>query len=610
MMQHQPGDGLGFLRRQAQLGADLLRHLGAQFGMIAAAALGDVVQQGRHIQRTARLQLRQKFAGNWRDLGQLIAVELAEHADGLHRMLIHRVHMVGVELHQPHDARPVGQVARQESRLVQLPQPHCRIAPTQKVEEDGPRLGIAAQLHRVARLPDQRPKRERVDVQRSVARQLHQAQHQHRLLAEIEPRCGDQLAIGQREAGIGQRAVGSRQHRGQPQRGALDRGFEHAREAGDVARGDEQVLHEALDTILLAVARVTHARPDHRLEVEGQAFLGAAGDQVQMKSHGPEEVPGTANGLRFLLGDQPAAGGTDAHQFGHALHAEGVARKPVQRLQVAQPAAALLQVRLDQEGAVAVARVAARAFGPLGREELSETPIGACLGEVLGEAREDGGLAGETARIEQRRQDGGIGFRVVEAIGDAARGMPDLEPQIPEQIEHELDRALAARRHRGFREEQQVDVRERCKHTAPIAARRHQAKGGLLLPRVGHHRLGVAVDRFDQGIGECRHPARGRQARQRLRLEALLHLRMDAPQVPSQQAQRLLTPDRGTPWQQGGDEIGKDIRMLAIGGCAWRGAGRRHPQGCGVAGGHSRDTIVSPAAWPRGEVPSASDFSR
>ena len=66
-----------------------------------------------------------------------------------------------------------------------------------------------------------------------------------------------------------------------------------------LARGQEIVAHETFDAVLLAVARVTHARADHRLQIEGQAFLGAAGDVVQVEAHGPQEFPG-ATAVRAL----------------------------------------------------------------------------------------------------------------------------------------------------------------------------------------------------------------------------------------------------------------------------------------------------------------------
>ena len=57
VIQHQPGDLLGLLIAEAQPRAQLLGDLGAEFRMIAAAALGDVVQQHGEIEHAAREHL-------------------------------------------------------------------------------------------------------------------------------------------------------------------------------------------------------------------------------------------------------------------------------------------------------------------------------------------------------------------------------------------------------------------------------------------------------------------------------------------------------------------------------------------------------------------------
>ena len=58
MIADQPGDGLGLGRRRARsAGTSSQRHLGAEHAMVAAAALGDVVQQHRDIEHPARRDL-------------------------------------------------------------------------------------------------------------------------------------------------------------------------------------------------------------------------------------------------------------------------------------------------------------------------------------------------------------------------------------------------------------------------------------------------------------------------------------------------------------------------------------------------------------------------
>ena len=83
------------------------REFGAELGMIAAAALGDVVQQHRQVQRAARLQMIDQADGDRRDLRQLAALQRVQHAHRLDRVLVDGEDVVGVELHLADDARPV-----------------------------------------------------------------------------------------------------------------------------------------------------------------------------------------------------------------------------------------------------------------------------------------------------------------------------------------------------------------------------------------------------------------------------------------------------------------------------------------------------------------------
>jgi hypothetical protein len=101
-----------------------------------------------------------------------------------------------------------------------------------------------------------------------------------------------------------------------------------------------------------------------------------------VEAHRPQEVPGAADVARLALGEQAAAGAVRADQLGHAVHVEGVAGEPVQRLEVAQAAAAFLDVRFDQIGTLAVAGMARGALRPLGSEEGGQAALRAVAGKV------------------------------------------------------------------------------------------------------------------------------------------------------------------------------------------------------------------------------------
>ena len=66
-MAHQPGDGLGLGGVEAEARAELQRDLGAEDAMIAAAALGDVVQQHRDVEHAPRRDLleRARSTSGW-----------------------------------------------------------------------------------------------------------------------------------------------------------------------------------------------------------------------------------------------------------------------------------------------------------------------------------------------------------------------------------------------------------------------------------------------------------------------------------------------------------------------------------------------------------------
>src|SRR3546814_1935809 len=76
---------------EAEARTDFLRHLGAKLRMVAAAALGDVVQQHRHVEHTARQDLVHHLGGDRRHLGQAALLDRVQNADGEDGVLIDRV---------------------------------------------------------------------------------------------------------------------------------------------------------------------------------------------------------------------------------------------------------------------------------------------------------------------------------------------------------------------------------------------------------------------------------------------------------------------------------------------------------------------------------------
>ncbi len=95
---HQPGDGLGLGRTEAEPGAERERDLCPQFAMVAAAALGDVVEQHRDVERPARRDQLEQGGREPVLLAQFALLDPREQADGADRMLVDGVMVVHVEL--------------------------------------------------------------------------------------------------------------------------------------------------------------------------------------------------------------------------------------------------------------------------------------------------------------------------------------------------------------------------------------------------------------------------------------------------------------------------------------------------------------------------------
>ena len=103
-------------------------------------------------------------------------------------------------------------------------------------------------------------------------------------------------------------------------------------------------------------------------------------------------------------------------------------------------------------------------------------------------------VAEDQARIEQRGADGDVGARELERLVDGARGVADLEPQVPQQVEHVLHHALAPGRLLVGQQEQQIDVGEGREQAAAVAA------GGDDGHALGVGGIGGAVDVGDRVV--------------------------------------------------------------------------------------------------------------
>ena len=86
--------------------------------MVAAAALGDVVQQHRDVEHPARGDLLEQRGRQRMVVGELAALDPRQQADRADRMLVDRIMMVHVELHLRDDPAEVGNEAAEHAGLV------------------------------------------------------------------------------------------------------------------------------------------------------------------------------------------------------------------------------------------------------------------------------------------------------------------------------------------------------------------------------------------------------------------------------------------------------------------------------------------------------------
>ena len=121
---------------------------------------------------------------------------------------------------------------------------------------------------------------------------------------------------------------------------------EDSGEVADRLRVDEVELHEPFDRGFPGPVGVAHDLGDMLLMVEPEALLGAAGGQVKMAAHRPEEALGALELLELGGGEQ-----ADSDEVGGLLDAVDVFADPVERVEIAQAALAVLDVGLDDVAA-------------------------------------------------------------------------------------------------------------------------------------------------------------------------------------------------------------------------------------------------------------------
>jgi len=268
--------------------------------------------------------------------------------------------------------------------------------------------------------------------------------------------------------------------------------------AGELLKTDVRVAHQLLDAELAArIVAIGERLRDAPLVVEGEPVVAPAGRIMQLVAEAPEQIAGGARCRNLARGQESALAG-----FAQARHLVARSGDPEGGLQIAQSAFALLQVRLEQPDRAAVA--------PPPLAELLQLVGDELLHLARLELRQRGSLqrleelrvAGDQARVEQRRANGVVLARRLQAAFQRARGEARLEAGIPERAVELLGDLLRSIVLFFGEQREQVDVRARRQLAPAIAARRDESqRRPSLLGGDGAKQLG------DDFVGERRDSA-------------------------------------------------------------------------------------------------------
>ena len=106
----------------------------------------------------------------------------------------------------------------------------------------------------------------------------------------------------------------------------------------------------------------------------------------------------------------------------------------------------------------------------LGADKLGRRALDQLSGEAQTQGRCRGLVAGDQPGFHKGRADGHVGAGVGQTLINRAGRMTNLEPQVPQHVEHELDELRVARRGFAVEQKQQIHIGEWRQLTPAVAA--------------------------------------------------------------------------------------------------------------------------------------------
>ena len=444
MIAHQPGHCFGLGGAEAEAGPELHRHIGAQYGMVAATPLGDVVQQHREIEDRPRQDLVHHVGRQRMVFLERARFDLREDSDGADRVLVDRVGVIHVVLRLRDHPAEIGHEAAEHAGLVEAPQRRLRIvARRQHLHEQPVRFRVVAKPVDQPDVLGDQPQGRGMDVEVVLLCHVEEAQDRHGILGEGIGRGDGQALAVEPEAFEFARpqALPQRRELGLASAAVLEGGHEDAREVAHGLGVEIIVLGETLDAAAARPVLVSEARRDLALKIERQSIVGTACEVMDVAAHGREEALGPLE-MPGLLAREDALG-DQLSRFAHPIEILG---DPEEQVQVAQAALALLDVGLDDVARIAHPLVSLVTLGQLGIDEVAAVTGVELLREALLQLVEQGAVAPQVARLQQRGADRLVALGVAQAFIDRAGRVADFQAEVPQEVEHELDDLLAARR--------------------------------------------------------------------------------------------------------------------------------------------------------------------